>query len=307
MAFKARKPTGIDETKRTSLGEPFDVRVGKLTRWFTSNFAPVEGRIPDNFVHGGPFEAETEMRRAFGTYFTPEEYDKARRRLLLAHRTDLWTVAKGRLRRTYDPKVKKADFKRREDDDSHATIVETILYPKADLGWTLHVTFVPGDTNVELGQEGVTDGRLSVQDPVQFNTINGMVGILIKYSMRSNVMQRKTLQWLDQCHPSEALFTDEKIIIHGSPLDWLDLRKAVGVAADGAAASAILVSSPDLARSAVILAAYGGSRMFLRLVYNANYLMDAYFERMRKKILLPPSVEKKPAAPKKPARKKGKA
>lgn len=296
-----------------------DERIEAMREWFLANFDDPANSLPYEskeggyqWIWGGPYNASDEINDFF------QEADEDERNAAIEYVEDVggvqeWTVASRRIVSIdpeegederedvpdFDPNTDgRATRRRPPTTDRRAfTIVETILYPQRDYRWSVHATFIPGDTNEPLGGEfGSGDGEGFGKGDFGAGSYGGTRREL--GSLRQAVMALIDLEiegvqvgreeeledardWIDQLTLDSDLFVDDSIIVHASPADWFPLAKLF---ADTGSASAIVLTADSIGHGAGLLIAYGGARIVLRLFHNANYLQDAFAERLGNRI-----------------------
>lgn len=266
-------------------------RVGVMLEWFRRNFENPSDTLPFDsraggfqWIYGGPFAPQEELARAFPAAF-PEEIEFAARQLWEAHYIPNWTVARWRvpgvvtereaLRHAHDPQ------------NPHASaVLETVLYPMRDIGWVVRATFVPGRTNLPLGDEfdGLDVTRLDVDRLVNSNLIE-LVALLLGETIRTTGGEKgfeESFRWLETLERDSELFASDQIVVHASPPAWVSLQSLLTQA--GSAAPSALVLLEDPGNFVLAGLSYGGARIFLRIVAGAEGSIDALFERVNKRI-----------------------
>ncbi|MBX9859752.1 MAG: hypothetical protein K2Y20_09215 [Sphingomonas sp.] len=182
------------------------------------------------------------------------------------------------------------------DDPGLRSIVETILTPRKMFPWTVHATFIPGTTNGYLGEEifDQPDPSFSYgRDDYTFESLTNLVSTLFtlelnRVTRESDPQEAELLLasrgWIDDLTSDAELFVDDAIIVHSSPPEWLPLSKLFpkGGNVDAGVAAVAIYHDPNQALG--LLLAYGGARLFLRLVSNLNRTQDALFERISHRI-----------------------
>lgn len=292
-----------------------DERIIAMEDWFLANYDDPANSLPYEskeggylWIWGGPYDAAEELGEAFPEADADEKsaaIDSVQNRNGVLE----WTVASRRIV-SIDPEDDENDpdfdpttdprAKRRlppSVDRRAFTIVETILYPQRDYGWSIHATFIPGDSNLRLGEEferGEGDGIGSADfdsgqysgDQPEFRSLRDAVKALIDLELRGTKFGtqealEEARDWIDQLTLDSDLFVDDSIIVHASPADWFPVAKLF---ADTGSASAIILTADSIGHGAGLLMAYGGARIILRLFHNANYLQDAFAERLGNRI-----------------------
>jgi hypothetical protein len=289
--------------RRLADEESIDNRVEAMMGWFLENFEDPAHSLPYEsreggyqWIWGGPYDAEEELQQAFDDYATPEEIKEAVERIQ-SDGTYEWSVAGHRIQDEpddYDRGPPQRDMRYGYDpqNPNGSTIVETILYPQQDWNWAARFTFVPGDTNQPLGAE-LEDSSWSPFDHdqaerLEFTSVRDMVRVLLRRAPSQGVRLfasdlEESIEWIDRLERDNELFTSNAIVVHGSPPHWLDLKKLTG-AGDGTVVTGILLSADSVATGGLLMLAYGGGRIFLRLVHNLNGVQDAFFETVQKRI-----------------------
>lgn len=296
-----------------------DARIDAMQDWFLANFGDPANSLPYEskeggyqWIWGGPYDAAEEIGEAF-----PEanEDEKSSAIKAVQDRNGVleWTVASRRIV-SIDPEEGEADLDDIPDFDPETdpratrrlppsvdrrafTIVETILYPQRNYAWTVHATFVPGDTNRPLGQELMSDDNTTTdrgdlytleygRNRREFGSLRAVVTALIEFELEGT--QPGALEelegardWIQHLTRDSDLFVDDSIIVHASPAGWFPVARLF---ADSGSASAIVLTADSIGHGAGLLLAYGGARIILRLFHNANYVQDAFAERLGNRI-----------------------
>lgn len=295
--------TAPSRPRRLADEESIDNRVDALIEWFFENFEDPANSLPYEtreggyqWIWGGPFDADEELQQAFGDAATEEEIREAVERIQ-SDGTYEWSVAGHRIQddgEDYDPGPPERNMRYGYDPENPNgnTIVETVLYPQLDFNWAARFTFVPGSTNLPLGAE-LEDSSWSPFDydhaeRLEFRSIRDMVRELLSRSGGRGTPVfagdiEDSLDWISRLQRDNELFTSNAIVVHGSPPAWLDLNKLTGVG-DSTVVTGIMLSADSVTTGGLLMIAYGGSRIFLRLVHNLNGVQDAFFETVQKRI-----------------------
>ena len=293
-------------------------RITAMRNWFLANYDDPANSLPYEskeggyqWIWGGPYDAAEEIGEAF-----PDIDEDEKSAAVDSVQDDgvyEWTVAsrrivspdpdEGRDEQDYDPDFDpEVDTHRKRrlpppSDRRAYSIVETILFPRRAYNWSLHATFIPGETNVPLGEEFNGDdsavlgsGDLGVgaygSDRREFRSLRALVAALIDLEIegtRVGTLQEleDSRDWIEHLPFDSDLFVDDAIVVHSSPADWFPIAKLF---ADSGSVSAIVLSSSSVGQAAGLIVAYGGARIVLRLFHNINHLQDAFAERMGNRI-----------------------
>lgn len=294
-----------------------DDRIEAMVTWFHENFENPANRLPYEsaeggyqWLWGGPYQADEQIGDAF-PQAAEDEIAEAVEQIQADGIFD-WSVSGSRLAEIaseFEPSV--AEYGRRRMppwfDRRAYTVVETTLYPQVTWNWSVHVTFVPGTTNQPLGNEfddiasdddyPIRDYRAGVfgQSPYSDNLrelsslrelVIGLIELeLMKGPTEAFSALENSREWISRLKSDSDLFVDDAIITHASPADWLPLAKLFGKGAiDTGTVSAIVITSNSAHQVAGYLLAYGGARIFLRLIHGVNFLQDAFVERLGNRI-----------------------
>lgn len=177
---------------------------------------------------------------------------------------------------------------------------------------SLRATFIPGQTNLELGDELDFESNFLVTetgDPItteagekiliedkasglvrrKFGSIRDLIVGLIDLelegaSVGSNPDLEGARHWIKSLANDSDLFVDDAIIVHASPAIWEPLAKLFGTGVDASSVSAIVLLADSPGKMSGMLLAYGGARIFIRLVHGVNFVQDAVFERIGQRI-----------------------
>lgn len=293
---KRRSLRVLPPSKVPQLGRDEDENAKIAVDWFFSNYIHPDGVLEwsdfdNDYVwtkNLGPFSAR-EALAAFRGSLHPDEVQTAIERIEATGVTK-WTAALHRVvsPNSFAPDMKRSRPRSGDVDRTENIIVETVFYPVRDMRWTVHATFVPGVINADLGSEVSGDRDLTIKKQ-RFRSIRGMISSLHRYELSSakdtetRALAEASIAWIKTLKDDSELFVQHALVVHGSPPGWLPV-KALGPTADGAAITAIVLSSPGLGSAAMLMLAYGGGRIFLRLVRNVNYTQDALFERVQRRI-----------------------
>lgn len=272
-------------------------RIELMVEWFRENFDDPANSLPYEsaeggyqWIWGGPFDAAEELQNAF-PQADEEEVEGAVERLE-KRGTNEWTVASARIvERMGDGEEYFGRRLKPENGNPHrSTIVQTLLFPQVDFGWAIRASFIPGDTNDLIGAEITSD----IQPPntttteQSFSTFRELLSFLIEQDslMESDADEEdrsvasRSKQWIDGLSDDADLFVDSSFVVHRSPPQWADLTKL----GDGSAITAILFTSATPTQGALMMLAYGGSRVFVSLVKGTSYVTAAFFERVGERI-----------------------
>lgn len=293
------------EARVTNPSNPADLanvdrkgRIDLMMEWFRENFEDPANSLPYEsreggyqWIWGGPYDASEELHDAF-PQAEDDEIDTAVERLE-SNGANEWTVASRRIvdGDDRDPSSFGIRPNQAEDHPHGSTIVETILFPQVVFDWAIRATFVPGQTNEPLGAElssMARDNNVVGQEIRQFDTLRDLIRFMLSedHSERTDndrVVVERSLEWVDSLESDHELFVDTSIVIHQSPLQWLDLAK-LSKAGEGTAISTLLLTAPTLSQGALLMMAYGGSRIFLSFVKGSSYVTTAFFERIGERI-----------------------
>lgn len=279
-----------------------------MEEWFRTNFEdpadslPYDGREGGyQWLWGGPYFAVEEIADAFPGVDDEELAEAATG--LDDEGVSEWTVASWRLARVQagQPPYEASFGERRlppVTDRRAYTVVETTLLPKVTWQWSVHATFVPGDTNQPLGEEADDDRPFTEESSGfrfdasirRFGSLREMVVGLIELELVGSAVGgfgelEASRDWVLRLESDGDLFVDDAIVVHASPPAWMPLAKLVGSRAlDAGSVTAIIVSTGTPLKAAGYLLAYGGARIFIRLVHGVEFLQDAVVERLGERI-----------------------
>lgn len=284
-----------------------DARIEAMAGWFRENFADPADSLPYDsreggyqWLWGGPFDAKDEIGIAFPDVESDEVAAAAESVEEDAGVTE-WTVANWRLARTSGADVPtEASFGTRRapplTDRRAFSVVDTMLLPKVTWRWSVHATFIPGTTNLPLGAEMSVGEALDGQDadvPPEFrhfSSLRELIKALIDLELEGTPVGlhgelENSRDWVERLPSDSDIFVDDAIVVHASPAEWLSLAKLFGARAlDAGSVTSIVVTAQSPGAAAGYLLAYGGARIFLRLVHGAEFLQDAFVERLGERI-----------------------
>ena len=273
-----------------------DDRVETMLEWFRENYEDPANQLPYesasggyHWLWGGPYDALEELPSAFPE--ATEKEIKAAVERLESSGTVEWTVSSRRigpmpeLGDEYDGSDERKVPLR--DDRHRSTIVETTLLPQRKFDWSVHVTFVPVSTNLDLSEVatlGFEVGEFG-RDDYTFESLRHLVSTLVADHLTNiragdRLDTNEAYEWLQSLDDDADVFVDDGVIVHHSPPEWLQLRELFKHGAAGGVA--FISNSPGHYTGVVLM--YGGSLLFFRLVKNLNFVQDAYFEKWVKKI-----------------------
>jgi hypothetical protein len=272
-------------------------RVMAMVAWFKSNFEDPANSLPYSSDHGGyqwlwggPYDAWEELQEAFPE---AEEGEISLAVDFLERQAAYWAPADWR---TIEPPHEGFGRWRYGHDNENPngnTIIETILYPQRVVGWSLHATFIPGRTNSPLGNEldGIIDDLFPSEiEQRTFASVREMVIHLVQSvdpsppTFLRKLEKEASLEWLSSLTRDSEIFTADSVIVHGSDPRWEAISRLGGKAVDATAITGVVITAPSFESGALLLLAFGGSRIFLRLVRNTETTIDTMFERLQQRI-----------------------
>jgi hypothetical protein len=277
----------------------YEDNIETMVTWFRENFDDPANSLPYasaeggyQWIWGGPYDAREELEQAFPDA-TEHQIDAATARL---ERSVIdWTVNPSRVVDVAEEEEpEEGEVKRRyahhPDYPDGRPIIETVLLPQIDVGWSIHATFIPGDTNQLPGSELEAipfgqDSELVHFEAKHFKSLVALVQYMVDNSYPPPPdtdwpFPNPTREWLSSLTRDAELFTSDKIVVYSSPPQWLDLKQL----GEAGGITAIVLAAPDIATGGLVMLAWGGCRIFLRLVRNVNYIQDAFFERVAQRI-----------------------
>jgi hypothetical protein len=299
-----------------------DDHVGEMVAWFFENFEDPANSLPYEsaeggyqWIWGGPYDAVEELNSAFPGATENEIADA----IVRIQNNDVyeWSVADRRIvsgRERFMPQEASFGERRRPplDHQRAFSIVETLLYPVVTWQFGVRVTFIPGNTNEPLGTELDGESRvLTTEDgePIEFgdgqlleieggasalvqrefSSLRALVVGLIDMELEGTIVGNHSAlegarEWIKSLERDSDLFVDDAIVVHASPPAWMPLAKLFSKGVDASGVSAIVLLADSPGKAAGMLLAYGGARIFVRLVHGVNFLQDAFFERVGERI-----------------------
>lgn len=276
-------------------------RTDLMIDWFLENFEDPANTLPYDseeggyqWIWGGPYDAGEELSAAFPEA-SAEELEAVVERLQRDGTVE-WTANDSRISDELttnehgDDELALYDGSEERDlppyDDPHRdTVVETVLLPQRNFGWSVHASFIPVRTNQSLSE--VIDAANEVgtigRDDYRFDSLRHLVstlasGQLMDAEMPLRPREAEQKAWIDSLSTDSDIFVDDGVVVHASPPEWVNLANLFKHGSVGGVA--LISQSPSNMTGVVLM--YGGSLIFLRLVRNVNFLQDAFFERWAK-------------------------
>lgn len=282
--FEKSTPPALDRLDQAT-------RVAAMVNWFLENFEDPANSLPYDtreggyqWLWGGPFDAIEELAEAFPEA-AEEDVEAAAEMLRAQHPVEHWSVANRRI----DPEApSRGEFRHaRDPENPHSgAVVETVLYPMQDFGWVMRATFIPGTSNLALGDEfdGINIPGLELRRLVNSNLVELTALLLGETAENGEEPEhlQASLDWLAAVERDSEVFTSDEIIVHASPPEWASLQSILSHAGNAAPSALLLLQDPGNYVMAAL--SYGGARVFLRVVAGAEGSVDALFERVNKKI-----------------------
>ncbi len=302
-------------------------RIRLMAAWFLDNFEDPANLLPYDgqdggyqWIYGGPYDAEDELAEAYPGAPSEEISEAAADAIDSQGGLTAWSVGSGRVvdmdelqeddlppddaidtdpvfDPDDDPLVKRTRPPRA--NPQARTIVETILFPMRTYSWSVHVAFIPGSTNLELGEEFAKQARThafrlgekdsgidSVEDELfHFQNLRDLVGSLIDLELEgaridADREMEDSRDWISHLSKDRQLFVDDNVIVHGSPPSWFPLEKLF----EGGSLAALGMTSESAPQFLGYMVTFAGARICFRLVRNLNFLQDAFAERVADRI-----------------------
>jgi len=295
-------------------------RIDAMVDWFQANFddpvndLPYDGREGGyQWMWGGPFDATEELQNAFPS--ASEQEIAAAVNEIESDGVTEWNVAGSRVVMIDHGDAVVGPPNRRvpsNEERQKGTIVETVLYPRLRFEFSVRVTFIPGNTNEELGAEldiedrflatetgdAITtesgerislEGGTSALVRRDFGSLRSLVSNLIDLELEGRVVNtapqlEAARGWISSLTDDRQLFVDDSIAVHASPLNWASLVKMFGKGVEAGGFSAIVMVADKPGQAVGFLISYGGARLFLHLVHGVAFTMDSLFERLSERI-----------------------